>query len=449
VRNEQIKRLFLIASALAVWWLGTAIFVWLAKDNERLVPGGMPFILGAAAALLIVCFRFRENELVFLIWFPLAVISAVLCLGMLNAILAELPYTGGPNAAPLEGVAMFFGLGILAAALVTLGLCVASYPKRHSIPIVLLAVANTAAVASTVWLHNETESRQLVTIMILDRTLKPLSGVEVHYAVYGYGPGGTRPYRPSVRGGPIFSGPDGRVILRSKRMRHELDAAFEKSGYQPININLGMQYDKYNPVRSLRIGLGSMGSKTHPIAWANVPAAEPMEFVVYLPTDDQSQSLQHYDLQTTINREGYSRRYLDLETREFTGDPRSDLRFDFFEEKDTQGYRRGRLRITGLNGTMITQVPFYVTLTEPPSSFDTVMQWAPEQGYEESIIIREPGSSPGPSVYVRWKDGTRYARLTLTGYCNLHLDEPKEGFVRAKLIVNPSGSRNLLLPTKQ
>jgi hypothetical protein len=302
----------------------------------------------------------------------------------------------------------------------------------------VLTIVNTSAIAFTVWNHNG----QLLTVQILDSKNQPIPGVEVHYEVYGYGPGGNRPSSPEIKGGPIYSGSDGIVNLRSRNLRHEVDAFFTKAGFETVKANLGMQYNEYDSQRELDISIGDVDRLTTGF----IPSAEPVKFVIYLPKMNEGpQPLLHYQPDTTITKQDPSKRYLSLSTGGFTSDVNAgDLRFDFVEYMDDQEHKRYRLRVTGIKGVTVMQVPYYLALSAPPSPFEYVMQIAPAQGYSESTVIDEPGNQPGPTIYIRTRGGQRYARLTLSGDGG-RSDPDIEGTIdQSDLFVNPTGSRQLL-----
>ena len=117
------------------------------------------------------------------------------------------------------------------------------------------------------------------------------------------------------------------------------------------------------------------------------------------------------------------------------------MRFDLFGEKDDQGYIRSKIRITALNGTGVLLVPAGISLTPPVSSYERVMQIAPLEGYEESLVT-DGGDSQ--VVYFRSADKKTYARFTANGSYNKQTSEDVEGTIYMRLYVNPKGSRNLL-----
>jgi hypothetical protein len=441
---DMTKKSGWVVAGLAGWWLLPLFYSYLAHDGWRLMTAGLP-ILVVLFALLFVCFRNRHNEQVFLIWFPLVTISAVVFFRALAALLAN--YPGAMHSqAPLEGLAIMLMLGIVVATGIALVVCLVSIPRNYSYPISVLTIFNSVAIALVIWLPRQMAGSEQIVVQVLDSKGHPLSGVETHYEVYGYGPGGRRPSSPEIQGGPLLSDKDGHVAFRSKELLHEVEATFHKSEYVPVSINLGMRYKDSDGGRGLLYSVGNLKR----VAQSGISTAAPVQFVVYLPKANEiTEPLQRFESRTMITNGPSGTRFLRIATGTFSVDPSSDLRFDFFEERDNQGYQRAHLRATALNGAGIVELPRWTTLSLPASSFERVMQMAPENGYEDSIVIQHFAGSAESRIYVHSRDGL-YAVMKLDMNYWLGSKNPDHrGSISAEVFVNPTGSRRLLFDPEQ
>lgn len=416
------------AAILAGWWG----FMFFASLPGMILPAVV--VLFAAAAS---CFFLRRKEIGFAVWFPIAAILTEFLLAFLPPFCAELRLFSR-NPAPLAGVAMIFGKVLLTLAVVMGVICVLSWPRRYSPLLCCLTVLNTAAVGWTAYARYESSVAEPITLRFLDSAGSPIPEVGVTYQVFGYGPGGRKPSSPARTGGPDFSGDDGKVMLRSKAGTYSVEITARKQGYEDLFVDLGMQYNKWQTTRRATISTLDMA-----VAFAEVPAAKPMEFTVYLARlEEIERPAEFHQLESRfVENQGKTR--LDLLQCRFVDNEEADIRFEFFREMDDQGYWRSRLRVIAMNGAGVLQVPYYSNLVSPLSSFENVMKIAPSGGYSESVVISEPGSSPGPHIYVRARDGRTFARLGISGLSN-----PKNPGETARLSVSllktTDGSRALM-----
>jgi hypothetical protein len=103
-------------------------------------------------------------------------------------------------------------------------------------------------------------------------------------------------------------------------------------------------------------------------------------------------------------------------------------------------YERPRLRITGVNGTRVLQVPPSGSLSGTLASYKHVCRIAPENGYQDEVVIQQPGSSQGPMIYVSARGGRFYARMTVDASGRSNETKAR---CSVRLFTNNSGSRLL------
>jgi hypothetical protein len=341
---------------------------------------------------------------------------------------------GGAGAAPLEGVVTLIFLGMGVVATIAFVVCVLARPRVYTASSVIIGLANTAALAFAAHQAHTHAAREYQFLYVLDPQGRPLSGTAVRYEVYGYGRGGTRPSSPTVRRGPVLSDESGLVRLDSRAMRHEVEAVVSKSGYRDVAFNLGMQYGKWWPARSLQVTVPSSGLT----ASASVPCVKPLAFSIYLSPASEAPGPLVYTHAEIAGVAPY-KCFLDVETGQFNGsEPSGDVEFDLTLEKE--GPReRPRLRVTACTGGGIQLVPYAVSLSGRLSPYEHVYNIAPTSGYVSSLEVPLQ-SSPGPTLYVRSRNGALYARMELDA---LMTGDDSWVKTRANLAVNPSGSRSL------
>jgi len=340
----------------------------------------------------------------------------------------------GSDAAPLEGVATLIALG--AALILGTGalLCFIWRPRVFSVPLTVLAVINTAGIFIVTPMFNRQATRQDISLRVLDTDGSPLSGASVSYMRYGYGPGGRHVF--DADGGPLFSGQDGIVIIPSRRMRYETRGTISKSGHRDVLFTVEMQHSKWDEERGVIVST----SKTPNIARGHIPTAEPVGLSIYLPrlSDAPLQLARRIESRSTIGQGNGAARYFNLETGKFTNDIFADLRFDLFFEMDGR-HERSRLRITGLNETLVLQVPSMLSFSGNLSPYEYVFRIAPKVGYQNEIVVREPGSSPNGMIYVKARGGAFFARMTVFASGR----REQEARYGVELYLNSTGSRLL------
>jgi hypothetical protein len=426
--------------ATLAWWIIPVVVRSLPRHDE-ISTGFVLVCLFALTLGLILCALFRQARWIVLVWVPLLAWSGIGTLKVIGAIASE-PH-GGPNAAPLEGVATLIALVvalILGAATI---LCLVWRPRVYSVPLMILAIANTAAFSYTTRQSNRQATRQDIFLHVLDSNGRPISGASIQYTRYGYGPGGENVF--DAKGGPILSDENGIAKIPSRKMRYETECTITKSGFRDVRITLGMQFSEWDKDRDVRIST----SETEDIAWAHIPTTDPVTFSIYLsPQSDAPDPLhpvKRMELEADIGQGSQAKHVLNLETGKFSNGPEGDLRFDLFSEMVDDQFQkeRTRLRITGVNGSKVLQVPPEVSLSGTLSPYEHIFRIAPQTGYQDETVIQNPGSSPGPMIYVSARDGHIYARARVDVYGSAN--NAKAG-CSVELFVNPTGSRQLEFP---
>ncbi len=388
------------------------------------------FLFGAIA-----CTSIRERPTAFVIWFPITAITAFFFVVSLPLFFAEADLQN--NMAPLAGFAVIVFGCLLLIAVGILAICYRARPRKFPPLICWLTVLNTITVGLAGSSIHGWRTAENLEIRVLDSSGKPIEGVAAEYKVFGYGPQGTKPLSSTIRGGPVVSKADGFLTLQSREGRHALEAALSKDGYAAVDVSIGMQYNKWQNTRRVSIDVG------HALAaLAEVPVGNPVRFSVYMAKLAEIQPpARKVKLSASLSEAPNI--CVDLIGNRFSEDDNADVRLEFFGEKDEQGYLRKRIRVVGLNGAGVTQVPYYSNLSDTPSTFENVMQVAPIDGYEASIVIQRPGSSGEPTIYVRARDGRTFARLDIQ-------DNYKPGTsdsntrVRVELVKTSDPSRALL-----
>ncbi len=441
------KKLQIILAGLGIWWLVVPIERYLMEDGWRIMSWGFP-VIAVAIGLIVLCFQLRKYELGVLVWTPLAFFIGWILFSVTPAFFGELGAGGmSGGGAPLGGVAMLLLLFISVASLAAFIFCLISFPRNINWALLGFSLVNCAAIAVVLGVTAEAESREIITIKVLDRDNRPVAGASVRYSVYGYGPGGSRPGTPEISGRPMETNADGFVSIRSKRTRHEVFIEVGKAGYQFILVNLGMQYyDKYPDSRDIKISIlrnnepASMSSNSLPeeraigMTQGRIPPASPLVITLLLPSmKDGLRSLRFKDISRVhIRGDEHSYRFLDFRTGFFTNNSSSDLRFDFVSNSE--------IKITALHGGGVLQVPRAINSTSYIPPYEQMMQIAPVMGYTESVIL-DNSRIPDPWLYFRNADGTRFVRLSVYGYSAA---KDNSGNLSVQYWLSLDGSRNLL-----
>ena len=423
-----------VCGATMVWWV-VPLLVRLQPRTDEL-SGGVAFgCLLALAVALSFCARFRQAGWIVLIWLPVFVWTCLGAVMTFGAIAGE-PH-GGPNAAPLEGVATLIALAVALALSVAAILCLVFRPRLYPTPLIVLAVVNTGAISFVTPQANRQATRQDIVLRIIDPTGKPVPAASVRFERYGYGPGGTDVF--DARGGPLLSGVDGVVTVPSRRMRYETRGTISKPGFRGIDFTVEMQYSEWDTNRGVTIST----PETPNIARGHIPTAEPVTLSIYLPpvsdVPNPAQPIKRLEANSDIGQGSSAARFFNIETGKFSNDATGDLRFDIFFEMDGQ-YERPRLRITGLNEAQVLQVAPNVSFTGNLSDYEHVFRIAPQSGYQNETVVLQPGSSPGPMIYIKARGGKMFARMTVDASGRRN---EKEARCRVHLYLNPAGSRLL------
>lgn len=426
---------FSIVTATLAWWIVPVVVRFLPRHDEPSAGLAFACVIGLTIALSL-CAQRRDERWVVLIWIPVSVWTAIGALTTFGAVVSE-PH-GGPNAAPLEGVAMLIGLAVALVLGIAAILCLVWRPRVYSLPLMILAIANTAAVSYATRQGNRQATGQEIFLHVLDSNGKPLSGASIRYTRYGYGPGGKHVF--DGEGGPIVSGDDGIAVIPSRRMRYETKGTISKPGFRDVLLTVDMQYSEGDRDRDVWVST----RETNNIARGHIPTAEPVTFSIYLPPQsnapDPLHPVKHMEAESDIGQGPQAAHILNLETAKFSNDPTGDLRFDLFFEKDDGGYERARLRISGLNGAKVLQLPPDVSLSGSLSPYEHIFRIAPQNGYRDETVVQRPGDSPEPMIYVSARDGRLYARMTV--YASGRNFEAKAR-CRVQLFMNPTGTRGL------
>lgn len=424
-----------VLGATIVWWFVPVVVWHLPHHDEPSAGFAFACLVGLVVALSL-CALGREKRWVVLIWIPLLVWTSFGALAAFDEVASE-PH-GGPNAAPLEGVVMLIGLAVALILGIAAILCLVWRPRTYSRPLMILALVNTAAVSYATWQGNRQATSQEIFLHILDSSGKPLSGASVRYARYGYGPGGKDVF--DAEGGPIVSGEDGIAVIPSRRMRYETKGTISKPGFRDVLFTVDMQYSEWDKDRGVTVST----RETNNIAHGRIPTVEPVTFSINLPPQndapDRLHPVKHMEAESDIGQGPQAAHIFNLETGKFSNDPAGDLRFDVFFERDDGGYERARLRISGINGARVLQVPPEISLSASLSPYEHIFRIAPQSGYGDEAVIQRPSDSPEPTIYVAARDGRLYARMTV--YAAGRSFEAKAQ-CRVQLFLNPTGGRQL------
>lgn len=377
------------------------------RRHEDDFGGLLVLFLVAVVAACVVCGRLRDQEWVVTFWLPFLLWPAIGCIWLLRALVQEVG--GGPSAAPLAGSALLIGLmGSVLLALITLGAFLLK-PNRWSVPYVILGLG-CALIFPLVYRHADRAARaQDVTIRILDAWGSPVPDARVTFERFGYGARGTAVLDQS--GGPIHSKSQGMLKIPSLRMRYRTVGMVSKPGYRDIKFDLGMQYNKWDRERLLTISTKT----TEQIATLLVPCEEPLAVDLFLPNAvDESrvkEGLRSSRLVVRMDLESEGHPVLDFGRATMVRGPEGHVRIERFYVGVEGARKRPRLRFTGVNGTMLLQVPASFSKAYP-ATHDLTYRIAPLDGYVNETIVEEPGNHPGVTIYVRLPNGQGYARFT-------------------------------------
>lgn len=421
-----------LLGAIALSWLPLALYLGLSarKDMEEHAVGA------AAMGVLAVIFAFlifRKHAWSAILWVPLIVFAAFQGVFMLGGAFST--PTSGPNAGPLEGVAVL--LMLLVGAGLAVIVLVGSWlrPKTWSPAMLVIGGLNAALMVPAGSSGYRATTGQEIILQLRDPSGRAVTGASVKYLRFGYGNGGEHVFDES--GGPIFSDEQGVAKLPSRRMLYETKITVSKVGFRDVSVEIEMQFSEHDKTRRFVLSTHD----TRAIASGSVPATDPVRFSLYLSPDSDAPSpeVRHFGLysKNDLARE-LTPKSLDLETGRFTADLSGDLELEYFSATMTR-YRDERLRVRGLNGVQLCLVSHNLSLSSPESPYTHLYRIAPESGYQPEIIIENPGNSPGPVVYLRASDGKLHGRLCLEALGDGVDETPR---YNGTLEINPSG-RNL------
>jgi len=411
-----------------------------AGNIVTFIAAGFP-ILAVVTCILIGCFKLRKSEFGILLSLPLSFICLGIILFLRLEILQGVPVMGlaGP-AAPLLAIMLLSMLAVLVMTIVVLVLCVVSFPRKLRWDFVGISLINSATLAFTLWSMqqaiDQAEDQQIISLRVVDRYNQAVVGASVIYRVYAYGyyTGGRRPERPTISGGPILTNDQGVALIRSKRIRYEVEMGVTKSGYVGILAHLQMQFYEGDKTRLLQVRL--VDRSYVDLMDMQVSSTEPVVVTLSMPLiADRPQPMIHKEIWNRISKKEPANRFLDVLSGKFTAGPKGDLRFDFINEHPLE------MRVTALNGNGIVREPDTFTPDAPAPSYAQIMHVAPNSGYSDHLDF---GWTERPLIYFKRADGNLYARLALEADLPAPDQNDLQGHVHVGCFVNPTGSPNLL-----
>jgi len=430
-----MPRVLRIILALSFCWVALPIASYITAEDSQ---WGLPLVLGVVMTicLLALCFALRKEPAIVLVWTPLFCLSAFAAYEVSFAMIGEMSAPGGGEPAPLEGLAILIGFVAWAVSLLLLFASLVAIPRKIDWAMLLLSLLNCAAIAFTIDRSEDLRERQMITVRVLDKNDHPIQGAQVRYKVYGYGPRGTRPAWAAITGGPIPTAIDGTALLRSRKIRYEVDFDVSKDGYLPVFGNLGMEFDKYAQPRFLRLRAGEHGK---PIG-GYLPGKEPIVITLYLPDiADGPQKLRFKRSGIRIGPTGDTYRYFDFASGYFRKTPDADLEFEFVGgSPEPTRHRDQKLQITALHGGGIVEVPPPLSQDHPHLTYGQMAFQAPSSGYQETWVQGDRESSV--DLYFRSADGSRYARMWIEPMSDGH----GAGSMMFVVWINDRGSRDLM-----
>lgn len=433
VNNHRPASWIALLGAIAITWLPVALFLWLSSDPKTAsrVPGAT--LAGAAVVVAAYVFS-RKQAWSLVLWVPLVLGAAVGGLSLLGTGLST--PTSGPNAGPLEGVAVLL-MFLIAVGLGGVVFAGAWFrPKSWSTMMLVIGTMNTALMFVAGSSGFSIATGQEIMLHFSDPVGNPVAGAAVRFERFGYGAGGAEVFDAS--GGPFHSDSEGVVRVPSRRMRFKTRMTINKEGFREITVTLQMQLAEHDRTRSYTVST----SETSAIATGTVPATDtPLIPLCLSPVSDAPTSkvvlfdlYSKRDLPQTVTPKS-----LDLETGKFSGDLSGDIELEYFSAANTR-YRDQRLRLRGLNGVQLYLVSHNECFpTTTHTLYEQLYRIAPQSGYAQEVMIANPGNSPGPVVYVRASDGKLHGRLCIEALGD-GLDEVPR--YNGTLVINPSG-RNL------
>lgn len=343
--------------------------------------------------------------------------------------------TSGPNAGPLEGVAVLLMLLIAVGMGGVVFAGIWFRPQSWSTMMLVIGLLNTALIFVAGSSGFRIATGQEIRLHLNDPTGKPVAGTTVHFERFGYGSGGAEVFDAS--GGPFHSDKEGVARIPSRRMRYKTRMTVNKEGFREITVTLDMQLSEHSQSRSYTVST----YETRAIATGTIPATDiPVIHLCLSPLSDTPTSkVIRFNLYSKHDLpESVTPKSLDLETGKFASDLSGDIELEYFSASMSR-YQDQRIRLRGLNGTALFLVSHNVCLPSAQMLYEQLYRIAPLSGYQQEVTIDNPDSSSGPVVYVRAPNGKLYGRLIIGA-----LGDGKSGIrrYRGALEINPSG-RNL------
>ena len=418
-----------LLGAIALSWLPVVLFLGLSADKET-EPKAFGAAVAGAMIVIVIYGTSRKHAWSVILWVPLMLFAAIGALTLLGTGVSA--RMSGPSAAPLEGAAVLLML-LLAAGLGLFAMTGGLFPPKTSNgALLIIAGLNTALmlIAGSIEV-----TVQVITLHLSDPSGRPIIDAEVRYERFGYGSGGSELFDAS--GGPFYSDNKGVVRIPSRRMRYKTLMMISKEGFREITVALDMQFSENDKSRNYSLST----PETPTIATGAVPASEPVLISLCLSplSDTPSQAVIHFGLYSKRDMvDAIKPRSLDLETGKFASDLSGDIELEYFSATTTR-FRDQRLRIRGLNGVQLFLVFHNECLPTMHTHYEQVYRIAPRSGYQQEIIIENPGDSPGRVVYIRGAGGKLHGRLCLEALGDGVDEIPRYS---GTLEINPSG-RNL------
>ena len=393
----------------SIWWIVPLILLIYPRGGEDQGIFGL-FALGILALVTssVVSAANRTKDWFVLFWMPPAGIAAMLSLRFIGQMIQEIKILPG-SMAPLGGVAILIGMGALALLLsATLSLLFLR-PLKFPRTLTVFALCNSIAIAFAASKTDYHANKQEVTIHILDFSGHPIQGATLNYERFGYGAGGERD--PEGSGDPIISDVQGIVRPHLRAMRNELKGMIQHPQYQPVCFTVGMQYNKLDLTRQF-----ICGTETRPnINYGSISVKEPLSGYIYMPprydTNDHNQILNE-KISTTLVEGSDENSFLNVEKGHFGPSAGCQLRFELYFETVDQ-LESARLKVYALDGVGIQILPPNISFSEPIQYPERLFEIAPRDGYIKQITIMEPGSSPGPKLFISALNNTMFYMLTV------------------------------------
>lgn len=431
--NHRHTSSIALLGAIATTWLPVVLFLWLSSDPKTAPQAPAAVLVGAAVVATAYLFS-RRQAWSLVLWVALVLSAAIGGLSLLGSGLSA--PTSGPNAGPLEGVAV---LMMLLLAFGFVGIAAAGIwfrPQIWSTMMLVIGIVNTALIVVAGSAGFRIATGQEIMLHLSDPAGKPVIGAAIRFERFGYGSGGAEFFDAS--GGPFHSDAEGVVRVPARRMRYKTRMTINKNGFREVTVTLDMQHSEYDKMRSYTLST----QETRAIATGAVPATEtPLIPLCLSPISDAPSPkvvrlslYSKHDLPKTVTPKS-----LDLKTGKFASDLSGDIELEYFSASNTR-YRDQRLRLRGLNGVQLFLVSRNECLpTTTHTLYEHLYRIAPKSGYEQEVMIANPGNSPGPVVYVLAPDGNLHGRLCIEALGNAVDETPR---YNGTLEINPSG-RNL------